>query len=240
MLKRFERAVKSALAPYPAAYSFLKRLKYETQCVILPFPRAYVRYFPLQVGKPFLFSRVIERYLGKPSYQSVVKTRAGATMEVRLSDLIQSRIYFFGVWEPQLTKFMSQRLAPGDSFIDVGANVGYYTLLAAAIVGEKGRVCAIEASPSIFSLLQRNVKLNSFRNIDLQNVAASDREGVLQIFLGPEDNRCLTTTDANEAARHGNRLEAQVPARPLNSIVSEKLLLQARLIKIDVEGAELS
>jgi len=240
IFKRFERTLKSVLAPYPVAYEIAKRIKYEAECVILPLPRAYVRYFPLQTGKLFLFSRVIQHYLGKRSYPSVVKTCTGARMECKLPDLLQSRVYFFGVWEPQITSFMRQRLSPGDTFIDVGANVGYYTLLAASIVGDNGKVCAIEASPSIFKRLQYNVSLNPFHNIELLNVAASDRIGVLKIFLGPQNNICLTTTDACEAERRGNQLEAQVRARPLHAIVKEKTLLRVRLIKIDVEGAELS
>jgi FkbM family methyltransferase len=240
LLKRFENAVKSTLAPYPAAYDLAKRIKYESECVILPFARAYVRYFPIRTGKHFLFSNVIQHYLGKRSYPSVVKTRSGARMECTLPDLLQSRIYFFGVWEPQITSFMRQRLSPGDTFIDVGANVGYYTLLAASIVGAYGKVCAIEASPSIFKRLQRNVSLNPFHNIELLNVAASDRIGILKIYLGPQDNTGLTTTDASEAARRGNQLEAQVRSRPLHALVDTKTLLRVRLIKIDVEGAELS
>ena len=202
--------------------------------------RAYIRYFPLKLGKDFLYGKIVTPYLAWRQYKKVVRTLSGARMETQLPDQIQSRIYFFGIWEPQLTAFITQRLAPGDCFIDVGANVGYYSLLAASLVGERGSVYAIEASPSICATLLRNIAHNKYVNIAVFNEAASDREGVLDIFLAPGNNIGATTTVVAEATRKGHALEAQVRARTLEAIIGRETLRSARLIKMDVEGAEMS
>ena len=161
-------------------------------------------------------------------------------MALRLPDLVQSHIFFFGIWEPHITAFINDRLSAGSIFIDVGANVGYYTLLAAQIVGDEGHVVAIEASPSVFKQLQRNLDLNGFQNVTLCNEAASDSEGTLKVFLNDESNLGASSTVPLIAHTRNQLFEAEVPARTLLAIVGKERLLNARMIKIDVEGAEAS
>ena len=87
-------------------------------------------------------------------------TRYGARFVCWLPDMIQTYLYLFGVWEPDVTAFIRRRLSPGDTFVDVGANVGYHALLAAGSVNGRGRVVAIEASPRIFRMLRENLAGN--------------------------------------------------------------------------------
>lgn len=215
-------------------------LKKRAVDAIIGILRAYIRYSPIGVGKAALYGNVIAPYLEWRQHASIVRTVGGFRMETRLPDQIQSRIYFFGVWEPQLTAYIKERLSPGDTFIDIGANVGYYTLLAASIVGKRGRVCAIEASPSIYSTLEKNIALNGYTNVAAFNEAAADKEGILEIFRAPDNNIGATTTVAAQALQQGHVLEAQVRARTLDAIVGRETLAAARLIKMDVEGAEMS
>ena len=200
--------------------------------------RFYVRYFPISAGKSWLYRAVIDPNLSWRQYSTVARMRAGPRVEVQLPDQIQERIYFFGVWEPEITHYIENALAPGDTFVDVGANVGCFSLLAATIVGNNGAVSAIEASPSIFAVLSRNVANSGLSNITLHNKAASDTPSRLPIFLGPVHNRGATTTLTSVAERKGQSLEAEVQADTLAAIVGEATLLNARLIKVDIEGAE--
>jgi FkbM family methyltransferase len=150
-------------------------------------------------------------------------------------DLIQRYIYVFGVWEPHLTYWIRDRLKPGDTFVDVGANIGYYTLLAAGCVGQSGWSVAIEASPSIFELLNESLELNNIGSrVRTVNMAASDRDGTLTIYGGPHENRGLTTT----VPHHDLQIETTISAKPLKDILTEGEIAGARLIKIDVEGLE--
>lgn len=80
-------------------------------------------------------------------------------------DFIQRRVFYFNIYEPNLTYYILSRVRSGDHVVDVGANVGYMTLLLSSIVGEIGKVVAIEASPSTFSLLSRNLELNNTQNV---------------------------------------------------------------------------
>ena len=208
--------------------------------MLLSILRLYIRYFPIGIGKRWLYRVVIEPYLSWRPYSTVARMRAGPRVDIQLPDQIQHRIYFFGTWEPEISHYLVSALTAGDCFIDVGANIGYFSLLAASIVGKSGTVCGIEASPTNFAALSRNVERSGFANITLHNKAASDAPGLVRIFLGPAQNRGATTTVSSVAVRKGQHVEAEVPADTLAAIVGETQLFSARLIKIDIEGAEYS
>ena len=158
----------------------------------------------------------------------------GARFRARLSGVVQRSLFHFGVFEPNLTAFLSERLRPGDTFVDVGANVGYFTLLASKLVGDSGRVVAIEASPATFAALNENIVRNEACNVRTANVAAYDCETTLPIYHLPDEE----FTSGASVVRAIGPQEAAIPARPLPSIMTETERASARVIKIDVEGAE--
>ena len=169
----------------------------------------------------------------RPSY--VGRTFFHAKMNCKLSDMIQSYIFHFGVWEPEITDVIVRNLAPGELFVDIGANVGYNSLLAAWRVGPEGKVVAIEASPKTFALLQANLALNDYaKNVRAVQVAVSDRVGKLDLFEFAKHNIGAATTIAGR----GGTLVATVEAKPLVDILNPDEIDRVRLIKIDVEGAE--
>lgn len=163
------------------------------------------------------------------------KTFFGAAMHCDLDDAIQSYIFHFGVWEPEVSEVIASTLSAGDVFIDIGANVGYDSLLGSWRVGPTGRVVAIEASPTTFDLLKKNFALDgNSGNIRAINIAVSDRCGTLDLFEISKWNIGATTT----LAGRGGRRVASVEAMPLTDILTPDELSRVRLIKIDVEGAE--
>jgi FkbM family methyltransferase len=203
---------------------------------LTPLVRSYIRNFPLVGGKHVFWTRVVAPYFAWRSYKFVASTVFGKQLAGDTIEMLQQYIYFFGVWEPDLTRWITRRLAPGDTFIDVGANIGYYSLLASTLVGDAGQVVAIEASPEIFRALQSNLARNSVKNVRAENVAASDRKEVLELFRGHVFNTGLTTL----VKEQGFEFECEVDAAPLSTILREEEMQNARLVKIDVEGAELS
>ena len=162
-------------------------------------------------------------------------TRFGSLMACDVSDLIQTYIYYFGVWEPNLTAFLQRRLRCGDGFIDVGANIGYFSLLASTKVGHKGKIVAIEASAKIYGEMVANVLRNNVTNIRMVNAAASDHHGIVTLYCGAPGNQGSTTM-LNEFGGAGT---SRVAAIPFDELLSPEELACARIVKIDIEGAEL-
>lgn len=162
-------------------------------------------------------------------------TVLGITMMCRLTDFIGCYIWLFGEWEPDLTRFVSSRLSDGDVFVDVGANIGYYSLLASRYVGPSGRVVAVEASPAIFADLRNNAEADGLCDrIRMVNKAAAANTGTLTVFAGPSHNVGMSTT----VPTRGLIAQSTIEALPLDRILTTAEIAAARLIKIDVEGAE--
>ena len=159
----------------------------------------------------------------------------GAKFVCRPPDLIQMYLHLFGTWEPDVTAFVRRRLRQGDGFIDVGANIGYYVELASRLVGSAGQVVAIEASPRITVLLKETIQRNGREgNVRVVNQAAAKQRGELNLYSGPVHNIGLTTTVASRGFQH----ETMVESAPLHELLQDGEIAKARIVKIDVEGAE--
>jgi FkbM family methyltransferase len=194
---------------------------------------AIIRRLPLPAAR-FAF-RAYNKVLRTLKPEHLATTYFGARIYCNPLDLIQRMILHFGVWEPDVSQVIEQNLAPGDVFVDVGANIGYDTLLASSRVGSAGRVVAIEASPRTFALLQRNLAANdSSSNVRAVNAAVSDRPGTLELYEVNAGNIGAATT----LASRGGTLMASVEALPLEQILTPQERSRLRLIKMDVEGAE--
>ena len=150
-------------------------------------------------------------------------------------DMIELFVYLFGVWEPNLTAFVERRLTPGGTFVDVGANSGWFSLLAASRVGQDGTVVAIEASPLIAERLRENVRRNDFDNVRVVVSAAGREAGEVEVVLGPAEQTSVTKV-RRPAGTGGDN--ARVPCDTLPNLLSDGEIAEARIVKIDVEGAE--
>ena len=166
------------------------------------------------------------------------RTKFGSVLNVDARDIGGRLIYYFGVWEPQLTAWIKGCLKPGDSFIDIGANIGYYSLLAAGLVGPAGRVVAIEAVPRTFNLLKDNLTANRVANVRPLNIAVWDRNQTLTMFIEPSRITGTSTSIPAWAEKWSLGGRCEVPADALPALLQPEEVRLARLIKIDVEGAE--
>ena len=136
-----------------------------------------------------------------------------------------------GIWEAFETAIVINRLKPGNVFIDVGANIGYYTLLASSIVGMEGQVIAFEPERKNFELLRSNSIQHVVANIRTINAGLSDEEGQRQLYLSEDnlgDHRLF-----DDESRTGQRV---------NLIVGDQQLQRdcerIDFLKIDTQGAE--
>ena len=126
----------------------------------------------------------------------------------------------------------------GDTVVDVGAHAGHYTLISSKRVGANGKIVAIEADPSNFEILNRNIKLNKLTNIIPLNYAAYSKQTKLKLYLPVEESgfSIYNTIMVNRAKPEEKFIE--VNANTLDYLLQQNGIRDANWIKIDVEGAE--
>ena len=162
-----------------------------------------------------------------------VETRHGLQMVVDKVDRVGGYIYYFHVWEPQISAVIKRLLDPGDTVLDIGAHIGHHTLLAAQAVGKTGHVFAFEASPRTFALLQTNIARNGFDHVEAKNLAVCARTGAIDLFLASHENNGRNSLNQTEG-----RPSIQVACTRLDDLLDEIPCSNIKFIKIDVEGAE--
>lgn len=222
------------LAPMLDRSPWRAALKDRALHATIPLARACVRYPRPGPARDRLWRNRIEPYLAWHSHRFTARTVFGSRLAGDTQEVLQQHVYYFGVWEPNLTKWLQGRLAPGDAFVDVGANVGYFTLLGARAVGPRGSVVAIEASPSIFEALLANLARNRAANARAVNMVAAREPGTRTVYGGPASHVGLSTVNPEA----GWLRESDTQAAPVPEIVGEAAWRRARIVKIDVEGAE--
>lgn len=187
------------------------------------FPRFRLDRFPALQG---LVNRLTLRSRG-----NYVENVLGHRMYLDDRDSLQ--LSTRGVYEPFETRFLQQSVRPGMLVLDVGANIGYYTLQFARAVGPTGRVYAFEPDPANFALLRRNIEANGYEAIVTPvNRAVSDRPGVLNLYVS-EDNR----GDHRTYGADDGRAAIPVEAVALDDFLRD-LDRPVDLVKMDIQGAE--
>lgn len=139
------------------------------------------------------------------------------------------------VWEPYTTNLFKQLATKGMNFIDIGAHVGYFTLLMAGLVGDSGRVLAFEPATENYKLLVENIKINNFKNVTAIQKAVSDRTGQAKLYLSGLGSDlhmlCGQESDCTE--------NIKVDVVSIDEFLHGETY-PADIIKIDVEGGELA
>ncbi|HEX8857374.1 MAG TPA: FkbM family methyltransferase [Thermoleophilaceae bacterium] len=200
---------------------------------LTPVARAAVRYGPTRVWRERAWSRARHAGLHEPSRRFNSRTRFGFTIAGDQALIMPRCLHWFGQWEPLLTTWLRATLQPGDAFLDVGANTGYYTMLASRAVGPSGSVVALEPSATVRSALEANLRRNRMTNVRVLRIAGADREGTAPLYRAPWND-----AETSTLPRHGHQREAEVPTAPVLRLPSEDELARMRVAKIDVEGGE--
>jgi len=154
-------------------------------------------------------------------------------LDVRESPMMLARALW--AYEPSKVAALTSLLPEGGTFIDVGANKGDFTILAADTVGPTGRVLALEPESTNVEWLTRSVERNRFNNVTIEAAAASDHVGEATLFLGKTSGHHSLVTEPKFSNSTGT---TTVPVRPLDDIVAAHGITSVDVIKIDVEGAE--
>jgi FkbM family methyltransferase len=136
-----------------------------------------------------------------------------------------------GEWEPGLTAFFGDRLKPAMTFVDVGAHVGYYAVLAGRLLGPRGLVLAFEPNPRNYELLTANVWRNGLANVVCFPWALSDEAGFTPLYLSPDNSG-----DHRIYAHEQGRPSVLVRTAALDGILAIRPPID--VMKIDVQGVE--
>lgn len=166
--------------------------------------------------------------------KATVVTLEGFKLAVHQHDtIISEQIRQNKVWAQSETRLFRELITPGMTVVDVGANIGYFSLLASTLVGPKGRVHAFEPDPVNCGLLRRNVRMNHASNIKVVQAALSNNDEPVQLFLNSDnkgDHRIWESTGES-------RTKITVTATTFDQYLKETATVP-NFIKIDVQGAE--
>jgi FkbM family methyltransferase len=146
-------------------------------------------------------------------------------------------VFLSGCYAAPEIAFVRSALKRGMSFVDVGANWGLFTLVAAHFVGASGSLVAIEADPRMFARLKSNVTRNGLRQVLLLELAIADRDSNVILAVHDQAGENWGISRLVEAGSPA-QMTISVPAKPLDAVLDEAGLETVDLLKIDVEGAE--
>lgn len=146
---------------------------------------------------------------------------------------------FFGYYEIVLRGdyfAAGQKLAPGDTVVDVGANIGCFAICAARLVGPTGHVFAIEPEASTFRQLQRNIELNGLKNVTALQMALAGHEG--EVALNADANLLFSSIYSTVNGHEPQGSIQRVPVATLDHLLKQQGISHCHYLKLDCEGAE--
>jgi FkbM family methyltransferase len=140
-----------------------------------------------------------------------------------------------GIYEELETNIVKKEIKPGDIILDIGANIGYYTLIFANLVGKNGKVFAFEPEPSNFELLQKNIHMNNYKNIIFEQKAVGKVEKKIDLYLSEK------RTGMHRIYKSKHTSDNSVPVDMINLdnyFMNNYKNQEINFIKIDIEGSE--
>jgi FkbM family methyltransferase len=171
-----------------------------------------------------------------PKAELVATIIQNIKMKLSVNDWVQQNIFLNGYYEKNETDYWLRRTQNSTTVIDIGANVGYYSLLASKnIKPQTGVVYAFEPISKTFKRLTENIHLNKINNIQYFNQAISDENSFIQIHVGNDENWGMSSINEHE---HLSGVVEKVKSETLDNFCKEHNIANIDLVKIDVEGAE--
>lgn len=181
------------------------------------------------------------KYIFKPyrlfrGVQKNIIYRGSIQLDLDLDDWIQQQLYFLGDYEKAEIDYLYSNLKKGDTFIDVGGNIGLFSLNASGIVGNGGKVYAFEAFKPNYEKFSKHLSLNSFKNVTLEHLAISEKRGSLEILYNDHyDNVGMASSYLNDFTA-----KEIVESISLDDYIKAQKITKIDIVKIDIEGGEFS
>lgn len=198
--------------------------------------RLYLARFPIQRGKGVLLRRVIKPLLPPDEAEFDLPIPPHATISLRYRETLGLSSLLYGTFELAELNFVNRYLKLGDKAMDVGANVGIFSVVMGATVGDEGRVFAFEPVAANVLRLEKNIRKNELDNVQIFPVALGASQGHMNLRMA---------TDPAYPSLHevqggfGNGADVSIEVRTLDVVWRELGSPAIALVKIDVEGAEM-
>ncbi len=188
-----------------------------------------------EVKGAFRIANLMKKIYNRKHRDSVISDFFDCRMELDPSEWIDSNILFCPQFvDNQEISFIKENLKPGNVFIDIGSNIGYYSLIASKMVGNEGLVLSVEPHKIVYKKLIRNISLNKAFNIKTVNVGISNKEEVLR--LSPTNRKNSGTNSFVQSTNNIGFME--VECLPLLLLLKKEEINQVDFLKLDIEGFE--
>jgi len=193
--------------------------------------------FDLALKNPRLFYQYCKPYILSPPQNCMLTIKdVKFRVDIDLDPLIE-RMYF-GLYQFEITSFLKKHLRPGDTFIDIGANIGYISAFGLSLVGKTGQVHSFEPVPAFFNRLAMIKNDNPDYHIYANNVALGENTGVSSIAVTNLNNIGWNTLVPNYMSEDTIGKKIDVPVMRLDYYLLSKKIQNIRIVKIDTEGYE--
>jgi len=158
----------------------------------------------------------------------------GFKLQLKLDDWIQENIFFLGEYEKAELKVLANHLKSGEVFLDLGANLGVFTLHASKIVGKSGKVISFEPFSINHNALVEHIRINNILNVKIEKLAVGSEPGSITLYLDEsEDNLGMVTANYVE-----NAVVEKVEIVSIDQYLETHSQETIDFIKIDIEGFE--
>lgn len=201
--------------------------------------RRLMHHYKREHGRYSLLTKIYYPYLApRNGERENITLKSGIKLNVDSNEYIQSLLYVFGDYEYSTIAFLHNVIKHQDIIIDVGANIGYLSLVCSKLVGTNGMVLSFEPDPLNFSYLKENIALNNANNISAHQLALSNQNSVLKLYHSKIDhNAGAHSMMYNERVVSEDYVEIQ--AMIFDNTEIQKSIPKVDFIKIDVEGVEM-
>lgn len=204
-----------------------------------------VKYLPtstIHVGKIIKKKlRQLKRHVkfGSKSYVTLInlpETQFKIVIHPSKNACVDETIALQGYWEKELTEQLTKQIKPGDTFLDIGANIGYHSLFVASLLKNTGQVHAFEPIPNLSTQIKESVEVNQFKNISVHNVGLGSEATETKIYLRDENMGGSSLSEYKDLNLVSVSSTEKISIVTLDSLLTPET--RVNVIKIDVEGYE--
>ncbi|MGH1370970.1 MAG: FkbM family methyltransferase [Cellvibrionaceae bacterium] len=193
------------------------------------------RLYPLYSGCGNFSNSWWFRKITKTATESVWTEVLGGEVLANLNDYIGRSVYFCGAADKKVSWVCQRIVQPGDTVIDIGANIGELTVLFSSLVGNKGEVHSFEPNPLLFGCLQQAQERNQMQNVQLYPVALGNDNTTMELVI-PKENMGSASLVRHKNRNHCEKITVNVC--PLDTTLELTENSTISLLKVDVEGFE--